>query len=74
VNVHIPTVEEIHMIAYLTVHGWVPDTRGIWKKPGVLRKPSDDDEMRKRQRGRYDPPLEAWELSDAYYHQLEEDA
>ena len=66
-NVHIPTFEEIHRIAYLTLHGWALDHDGMWFKAGFVRPeieyfPANPYEGNKP---------DQWYLDDAYWEQRE---
>jgi hypothetical protein len=57
------TVEEVHRIAYLTIHGWTL-MGSHWEKQGfeqVVRRWNDQEERASH-----------FDLADAYYAQLEE--
>ena len=66
----IPTTEEIHQIAYVTIHGWKP-TDDYWEKPGVLRTLNDEEERENRNwNSTYKVHhAERWTLESAYWHQ-----
>lgn len=70
-NIEVPSVKDIHRIAYLTMHGWELNYRDKWEKPGVLRELSDD-EKRDNRRMANRHRAEDWELEAAYYWQQEE--
>ena len=66
-NVHVPTTFEIHMIAYLTLHGWsyAGDT---WTKAGFQTTRTSSYSC-----GccTHEDPTEEFDLGDAYYAQKE---
>jgi len=75
-NVHIPSAKEIHMIAFLTVRGWMPAnieaTR--WQKKGRERQLSYDEEQANNRYPRHTVFFATeWELDDAYSDEMSRD-
>jgi hypothetical protein len=76
-DVHIPTLEEIYMIAYITARGWKLDFRWeLWTKDKKLRKLSDwelEEFSRAKEDGWHDyhNDPEFWKLEDAFYEELD---
>ncbi len=62
-TIHVPDTEEIHRIAYLTVHGWEYNEYGGWTKDGFTRVALD------RHDREYEETSHA--LETAYYAQYE---
>lgn len=64
-DVSILTTEEVHRIAYLTMHGWeyCPGSYGGWRKDGFACVRHD------RHGSEYGEPIH--ELAEAYFAQLE---
>jgi hypothetical protein len=64
---HCLTMEEVHQVAFLTLHGWTL-SNGEWSKPGFQR------EISKRHGCGccfYEEKIGTFSLDDAYYAQLE---
>lgn len=75
-DVHIPSAKEIHMIAFVTVRGWMPAnieaTR--WQKKGRERQLSyDEEQANRRSPGRVVCFATEWELEDAYLDETTRD-
>ena len=73
-NVHIPSTREIHMIAYLTLHGWEPHYDDVsWHKAGMVRNLTPEEEWAKESDDYHlqvnKPDLEVWSLEQAYNHE-----
>lgn len=62
--VHIPSTQEIHMIAYLTLHGWELSYEGMWTKNGFTHEVWDQDKDKL-------VDTEKFNLEDAYWAQKE---
>jgi hypothetical protein len=69
-SIDVPSIQDIHRIAYLTMHGWEPGYRDVWEKHGVLRKLTDDEKQDNR-RWANTHKAEEWDLESAYWRQKE---
>jgi len=76
-NTYIPTIEDIYMVSYITIHGWKLNYDGRWEKDGCSRPLTYNEEESNSFyiRNDMEPRFLGTDflLKDAYYLQLEED-
>jgi hypothetical protein len=68
-NVYIPSTEDIHQVAYLTLHGW--ELSGLqWRKKGFARKVQKDHPCGCCS---FEEETEDFDTDDAYWEQRDSD-
>ena len=69
-TIDVPSSQKIHMIAFLTMHGWTPTYYADkWIKEGVNREMTWDEQSNQRYHPSLVVNLEEWDLESAFDYQ-----